>query len=251
MSGVVGNLFGSKGARAESTTPTGFNTLPQFGQDAFKAGVTGIQDLATQNPNLFAPAPLNGTQQAGFDLVNQGFQPLDANNINSTRDMFMNPFTEDVINTTNRQLLQANSGLLNQINGDANSVGAFGGARQGAAQSLQNQNTLNTIAATTAGLNSGNFNQGTSNALNTINQSNQNQQQQIGNLFNSGLLQQNQATAQQQAPLTALQALLQASQGLPTGGGGTSLGAQADEGFLGRASQIAANFGQAAKGFAK
>lgn len=250
MSGIVGNLFGSKGARAESTTPTGFDTLPEFAQDAFKQGVTGIQGLATSNPSLFAPAGFNQTQQQGFDLVNQGFNPINADTFGQNLNMFMNPFTSNVVDTTNQQILKANAGLLNQIGGDANSAGAFGGARQGAAQSLQNQNTLNTLASTDASLNSANYNQASTNALNTINQGNTNMQQQIANLFNSGLTQQNQATSQQQAPLTALQALLAASQGVPVGGGGTSLGAQSDEGFLGRASQIASNFGNAAKGFA-
>lgn len=249
MSGAIGNLFGSKGTPSSSQQPTGFNTLPQFGQDAFKQGVTGIQGLATNSPDLFAPAPLNSTQQAGFDLVNQGFQPTNSSTFGSNLSMFMNPYTEDVVNSTNKQILQANAGLLNQINGDANQVGAFGGTRQGTAQALQNQNTLNTIASTDAALNQTGFNNATTNALNTINQGNANQQTQIGNLFNSGLLQQNQATAQQQAPLTALQALLAASQGIPVGGGGTSTGATNDQGFLGRASQIAANFGSAAKGF--
>jgi hypothetical protein len=247
MSGVVGNLFGSKGARAESTTPTSYNTLPGFAQDAFKQGVTGIQGLATNSPNIFAPAGFNSTQQQAFDLAQQGFQPTDANSFGNYLSMFSNPFTNDVVNTTNQQIMQANAGLLNQIKGDANSVGAFGGTRLGSAQAEQNRNTLNTIAATDAGLNAGNFNNASANALSTINQNNTNRQQQLSNLTNTGLLQQNQATAQQQAPLTALQTLLAAAQGIPVGGGGTSLGAQADPGFLGRASQIAANFAQAAK----
>lgn len=244
MSGVVGNLFGSKGNRAESSTPTSYNTLPDFGQAAFKQGVTGIQDLATANPSLFAPAGFNTAQQQGFDLAQQGFQPTDANTFGSYLSMFSNPFTSQVVDTTNKQILRANAGLLNQIAGDANQAGAFGGTRLGTAQANQNATTLDTLAATDAALNAGNFTNASTNALNTINQNNINRQQQLSNLMQTGALQQDYATSQQQAPLTALQTLLAAAQGIPVGGGGTSLGAQADQGFLGRLSQIAANFGQ-------
>src|SRR5882672_10514434 len=101
MSGAIGNLFGSKGTPSSSQQPTGFNTLPQFGQDAFKQGVTGIQNLATSNPDIFAPAPINSTQQAGFNLVNQGFQPTNSSTFGSNLSMFMNPYTQDVVDTTN------------------------------------------------------------------------------------------------------------------------------------------------------
>lgn len=240
MSKIAGDLFGnpSKSDSAQqSNSQSGYGALPGFAQNAFQQGVTGIQNLATTNPSLFAPAGFNSTQQQAFNLANQGPTQLNASTVGGLTSDYMNPYTSSVVDTTNQQIEKANAGLLSQIGGDASNAGAFGGTRMGAAQALQNNNTQNTIAATDAGLNAQGYNNAQTNAINSINTNNTNQQQTLANLLGIGGQQQNQATAQQQAPLTALQAMLSAAQGLPatsnSSASGTSSATGASTGIFG------------------
>lgn len=217
MSGIVSSLFGAPSKNDSSSaqnSSSGYGALPGFAQDAYRQAVTGIQGLSA-NPSNFTPADFTPLQQQGFGIAQQGFTPLDADSVNGLTQSFMNPYTSSVVDSTNQQLMKANQGLLSQINGDASNAGAFGGSRQGAAQALQNQNTLNTIGSVDAGLNAQGYNTAQTNAINSLNQNNSNRQLQLSDLFTAGGMQQDMNTANKQAPLTALQSLLAAAQGLP------------------------------------
>lgn len=243
MTQVVGNLFGKPAQNtSDQQSTTGFSALPQFGQDAYKQAVTGIQGLAS-NPSLFAPSGFNATQQQGFDLANQGFTPINAQTFGDNLSTFMNPYTNDVVNGTNNQIMLANQGLLSQLGGDASNAGAFGSTRQGVAQAQQNKDALTTIANTDAALNQTGWNNAANMATGAINQNNTNLQQQIANLLGIGGQQQAQSTAEKQAPLTALQSLLAAAQGLPSSANssGNSIGTGAYQGILPTMTQSAGN----------
>lgn len=235
MSGLVGGLFGKASqSTSDQQSTSGYSALPGFAQNAFQQGVTGIQGLASSNPNLFAPAGFNVNQQQAFDLTNKGFTPTNSDTFGQNLNMFMNPYTNDVIKGTNDQILLANQGLLSQLGGDATQAGAFGSTRQGVAQAQQNKDSLTTIANTDAALNQSGYNTAANMAVNNINQGNTNLQQQISNLLGIGNQQQQQATAVQQAPLTALQALISAAQGLPasSNSSGNSIGTGAYGGIV-------------------
>lgn len=239
MSGIVGGLFGKASQNTQDQQSTsGYGALPQFAQNAFQTGVNGLSDIATTNPTAFAPAGFNATQQQGFNLANQGFTPTNADTFGQNLNMFMNPYTNDVINGTNNQILLANQGLLSQLGGDASQAGAFGGTRQGVAQAQQNKDSLTTIANTDAALNQTGYNNAANMAVSNINQGNTNLQQQINNLLGIGNQQQAQATAVQQAPITALQSLIAAAQGLPASSNSSenSIGTGASGGILGTGS---------------
>lgn len=234
MSQLAGNLFGKPSQQtSDQQSTSGYGALPGFAQDAYKQAVTGIQGL-TSNPSLFAPAGFNATQQQGFDLANQGFTPINAQTFGDNLSTFMNPYTKDVVNGTNDQIMLANKGLLSQLGGDASNAGAFGSTRQGVAQAQQNKDSLTTIANTDAALNQSGWNNAANMATGAINQNNTNLQQQISNLLGIGGAQQAQSTAEKQAPLTALQSLLAAAQGLPASSqsSGNSIGTGAYQGII-------------------
>lgn len=243
MSGVVGNLFGSKGARAESNTPTAFASLPQFAQDAFKQGVTRAQGIS-QDPSMFSPVPLNADQLKAFDMVREGYTPIDANSFGSMLSVFQNPFEQDVINPLISDIRTEGRGLLSDVGSGATAAGGFGGTRQAALEGDVMGRVLDTIAQQTGQLRSDNYQQAADRALASIGANNMLKGQQQTELSSLGDYLSSRDTATKQAPLEAINYLLSAAQGVPYGGGGTSLGAQADAGFLGRLSQIAANFGQ-------
>jgi len=249
MSGVLGNLFGKKATPVmTSQTPTGFGSLPEFGQAAFKDAVTRAQAISA-NPDVFAPTAFNADQLASMDLARQGYQNVTPDVFNQQVGMFSNPFEEQVIAGLEADTRRTGQGLLSDLGAGATAAGGFGGTRQAVAESELMRGLTQDFAAQAAGLRSGNFQSAADRAIANIGMNNQLKQQQMADLEAIGALQQAQATQVQQSPLQAIEFLLQAAQGLPTGGGSTGYGLRENAGFLGRLSNIAANFGQAAKGF--
>jgi hypothetical protein len=72
---------------------------------------------------------------------------------------YMNPYTSNVIDTTNQQIGQQRQIAQNQANQQATAAGAFGGSRSGVANALTNQYYDQDTAATDAQLNQANFTQ--------------------------------------------------------------------------------------------
>ena len=66
---------------------------------------------------------------------------------------YMNPYTQNVVDTTNQEINRQNQITNQQSGSHAASQGAFGGSRDAIVQSENNRNALNTIARNTAGLN--------------------------------------------------------------------------------------------------
>jgi len=115
-------------------------------------------------------AQINNQQQAGINSVNEAagsFQPFFQGAAGATMaglgdlnvEKYMNPYQQDVINATMRQMSQANDLAQSGALGTAISSGAFGGDRAGiAAANLANQQGM-AMGSTLAGLNAQNYDQ--------------------------------------------------------------------------------------------
>jgi hypothetical protein len=242
MSKIVGNLFGSKSTPVQtSQTPTGFESLPDFGQAAFKDAVSRAQAISA-NPNIFAPTAFNADQLASMDLARQGYQNLTPNVFNQQIGMFSNPFEDQVIAGLEADTRRTGQGLLSDLGAGATAAGGFGGTRQAVAEGELMRGLTQDFAAQAGQLRSGNFQSAADRAIANIGMQNQLKQQQMMDLEGIGALQQAQATQVQQSPLQAIEFLLQAAQGLPTGGGSTGYGLRENSGLLSRLSQPIGNF---------
>jgi hypothetical protein len=227
-----------------SQTPTGFGSLPDFGQAAFKDAVTRAQSISA-NPDVFAPTAFNADQLASMDLARQGYQNVTPDVFNQQVGMFSNPFEEQVIAGLEADTRRTGQGLLSDLGAGATAAGGFGGTRQAVAESELMRGLTQDFAAQAAGLRSGNFQSAADRAIANIGINNQLKQQYQGDLEAIGALQQAQATQVQQSPLQAIEFLLQAAQGLPTGGGSTGYDLRQNPGFFTRLGESSKGIGTA------
>jgi hypothetical protein len=87
-------------------------------------------------------------------------QPYTASQLSNTAlSPYENPYTSDVINTTNAQIAQQRGQAQVGDNQAATAAGAFGGSRSGVANALTNQYYDQDTSATDAGLNQANYTQ--------------------------------------------------------------------------------------------
>lgn len=105
-------------------------------------------------------APINAQQQAGFGNINQaqGFfegqeQPLSAADIQRYQD----PYTNQVIDATQRDFDVQNERGLSQTKGNAASIGALGGDREAVAAALTKEGQTRVQAPVIAGLRSAGY----------------------------------------------------------------------------------------------
>lgn len=129
-------------------------TAPYTGQ--LTAGFTpaqvqaqGILSGVATDPSFQTSA--NGATAGATGVLNSS--PLTASDL----QQYMNPYTNDVINTTNNQIGQQRQIAQNQDNQQATAAGAFGGSRSGVANALTNQYYDQDTAATDAQLNQANY----------------------------------------------------------------------------------------------
>lgn len=246
MGKMIGSLFGSKATPVvTSQTPTGFQSLPEFGQKAFEQGVLRAQDIS-QNPDIFAPTAFTPDQQAAFELARAGYQDVDPSTFNQQIAMFSNPFEAQVIAGLEEDINRQGRGLLSDLGADASQAGAFGSTRQGVAQAETIRGLADVFANQAANVRSQNYSSAADRAIQNIATQNALKSQQMSDLATMGGLIQAQNTQTQQAPLDAINYLLQAAQGLPTGGGTTGSQLRENAGFLqrlGRASNGLATIG--------
>lgn len=234
MSKTLGGLFGSKATPVQTSyTPTGFESLPEFGKKAFEQGVLRAQGIS-QSPDIFAPTDFTADQQRAFDLARMGYQNVDPNTFNQQVAMFSNPFEAQVIAGLEQDINRQGRGLLSDLGADATQAGAFGSTRQGVAQAETIRGLADVFANQAANVRSQNFQSAADRAIQNIATQNALKSQQMSDLATMGGLQQAQATQVKQAPLEAINYLLQAAQGLPTGGGSTGSQLRENTGFLQR-----------------
>jgi hypothetical protein len=248
MSSTFGKLFGTKSTPVvTSTNPTGFASLPEFGQKAFEEGVSRASTLA-QDPNNFAPVNFNADQNRAFELARAGYQDVNPQNFGEQVRTFSNPFEQQVIDALAGDIRTQGQGVLADIGANATQAGAFGGTRQAVTEAEMGKNILQQIAQTAATQRSGNFQSAADRAIANIGQSNENKSNFMNDLASiGGSIQQFQQDLKM-APQEAINYLIAAAQGLPTGGGGTGYTMRENQGVFGRnAQQIGAMFG-AAKG---
>lgn len=151
--GATGRLTGNLGFGAATMAMPG-----QLNQNGFGMGAV---------PNINAAQARAAGQIANTDLSG-----------------YMNPYTQNVIDTTMGTLDRQRNQMLNQVGADATAAGAFGGSRHGLVEAETNRGFADTMANTAAGLNQSNFQNAQQMGLSDI-QNRMNQQQ-----FNTGNRQQ-------------------------------------------------------------
>lgn len=142
----------------------GFTPTYQAGEQAVTAAAQG--GLGTQNLNTAADL----TAALGA-YSPQAVQAAQLNPANISQ--YMNPYTQQVVDTTMADMERARQQAIGQINQQATAAKAFGGSRQAVAQDLTNQQYGQQLASTLANLRS----QGYTQAANMLAQNVANQQQ--------------------------------------------------------------------------
>lgn len=198
---VLGGVGGSKGNKGAAPQQTGFYAMPDFAQNAAKTLVTDAnsvyQDLRNTPPvqatgqgymqgartsyqNALAQTP-NATPMfaAGdqfYDRANQffdgaqgninaGTQRLTDDRFNEYLQRYMNPYQQQVVNSTTGEIQRNSDIRRNQLAAEANAAGAFGTDRQGVEYGMLNADTLRQIGDTTGNLLYAGFNNAANNAL--------------------------------------------------------------------------------------
>lgn len=147
--------YKSINTRAENVAGTPFQTYSED-PSKFVAQVTQQQQQGINNVNASAGAYRPYFDQAA-STFSQGMQPAQPGALNT--EQYMNPFQQQVIDATMRQMGQANQQAQSGALGTAIQSGAFGGDRAGiAAANLANQQGL-AMGSTLAGLNAQNYGQ--------------------------------------------------------------------------------------------
>lgn len=126
----------------EGQTTAGINDTQRAAQSQFQTN-QGIGTNALQQAGGLASQAGNFTAQtfAGADL-----------------NPFLNPFQQNVIDSTTGELNRQNNIALNDVNSNAQAAGAFGGSRHGLVEAEQRRNHGTNLSNTVAGLNAQNFN---------------------------------------------------------------------------------------------
>ena len=151
----VMDRYNAINTRAESVAGTPFQTYSED-PSKFVAQLNTQQQQGIGNVNAAAGAYRPYFDQAASTFA-QGMRPAQPGELNTSQ--FMNPFQQQVIDATMRQMGQANEQAQSGALGTAVSSGAFGGDRAGiAAANLANQQGL-AMGSTLAGLNAQNYNQ--------------------------------------------------------------------------------------------
>jgi len=190
---TLNDPMGSKSDSQQSTQSTSQQQLDPQIKGALLGNYADAQSLVANTPSQYTGqlvAPMNDTQTAGntalaniatsgtgMAALNQGigaagqvagFQPsqVQAGQLAGTDlSPYLNPYTQDVVNTTMANLNQQNQVADNANNASATSAGAFGGDRSAVQNALTNQQYALTGAQTYAGLNQANYSNAQQSAL--------------------------------------------------------------------------------------
>lgn len=171
----------SKTTSTQSSTQTSTPNTPDFISDPYKQYMSQAQALLGNDPTQFV-APATANQQAAFDAASglggnskglydqaqaalqaaQGAGPssVTAASLLENLPAYMNPYINDVVNTTLTGYDKSAAQAAAQMQGQAAAAGAFGGSRYGVAQGQFAADTVDKRAATEAGLRSDAFNTG-------------------------------------------------------------------------------------------
>lgn len=149
----------------------GFTPTYQAGEQAITAAAQG--GLGTQNLNTaadltaalgaYSPQAMQATQMSPTALTGAtGYAPSTATaaQMNMANiGQYMNPYTQQVVDTTMADMERARQQAIGNINQQATAARAFGGSRQAVAQDLTNQQYGQQLASTLANLRSQGYTQ--------------------------------------------------------------------------------------------
>ena len=182
----------SKGGGSKTATSTS-RVLPEYERFANEnLSIAGTMAntpwMGYQGERL---SEFSGDEQAAFDRIRQ-FDPnrlglghsvasgvsqaaapmMNAANITGTAQQMMNPYQQNVVDTTMSELQRQNQMALNQVGQGAAAAGAFGGSRHGVAQGETNRGFADAAARAAGQLNQSGYQQAMADAMN-IGQRNQ------------------------------------------------------------------------------
>lgn len=141
----TGELAPGTTAGQQQATTMANNNLG-LGSGAVSQGVNTASGVAGYSPNQVKAGMLSGTDLSSY----------------------LNPYTSDVINTTNQQIDQQRQRDINSNSANSVAAGAFGGSRQGVADAQTNQYYGQLAANTDANLNAQNYTNAQQAALSDI-----------------------------------------------------------------------------------
>jgi len=151
---VAGNMMGPySGQRVAGMSPTQLSDINAVQQNvgstnpAFAYAQGTAADLTNYNPAQVNAGSLSGTDLSGY----------------------MNPYTQNVINSGLQSLDIQRQQALNQVGDQALRTGAFGGSRQGVSEGVTNAGSAMQAGQLASGLQAQNFAQAQSAAQNDIN----------------------------------------------------------------------------------
>ena len=125
----------------------------------FTTAINSAQNAANYQSG-FAPSALNlaGPRANSYQNQNQGMQAQNyARDFRQNLNQFQDPYTDQVVNQTIRDMDRARQMTANQISGDAAKAGAFGGSRSMLMQAENNRNFADRTAAAVGQLRSQGF----------------------------------------------------------------------------------------------
>ena len=146
----VGNLIGNQ---ANTYGPTA-NQIAAF---------SGAQSLTSPN------SAINGGIDATRSLLNYAPGSVSAGQLSDTDlSAYMNPYTQNVIDTSMNDLNTARQRAISGGQGQATAAGAYGGSRHGVADALTNEGFLSQAASLSANLRNTGYNNAQNAALTDI-----------------------------------------------------------------------------------
>ena len=108
----MSSFFGSR-REQQTQAPTGFQTLPRFGQEALSEVIQSGRGFL-QDPSIFTPTQITPEQQEALEVLRLGAQPLTAERFSQQRNIFQNPFIEEVINPALADLREQGQSLFGE-----------------------------------------------------------------------------------------------------------------------------------------
>jgi hypothetical protein len=113
------------------------------------------QAYTSDNPFFQMAQQAYTSDNPAFQMAQQAFDPQ---NINALTQQFMNPYTQEVVDTTLSDLTRQANMEADRIGGSAVGAGAFGGGRQAIAEQELNRNVADQFARTAGGLRQAGYN---------------------------------------------------------------------------------------------
>ncbi len=163
---VSGQVFaGSTGLNLDQGTKDQLQPYMKAAQNAINPNQNGLQNYGYNAGYQALGSGLGAGQQAlGFASQVQGNMGNGYANISGAPNLnqtdlsgYMNPYTQNVINTTNDQINRSYDMQGQALSGQAARAGAFGGDRAAIQQAENDRNRASQIAQTDAGLYQSNF----------------------------------------------------------------------------------------------